>query len=121
MINSVNHDSVSRLVVDRPMCLATALDKAFENIDCMSAILRCQAKNRFYESTQRLIQPRPVLWYRTIFHHTSAHMHHFSFVLAGIYPNLFHWDKMKVPTKFADELSRISGQLNRAEMLTAYR
>jgi hypothetical protein len=28
-------------------------DKAFENIDCMSAILRCQAKNRFYESTQR--------------------------------------------------------------------
>jgi hypothetical protein len=43
------------------MCLATALDKAFENIDCMSAILRCQAKNRFYESTQCLIQPRPVL------------------------------------------------------------
>jgi hypothetical protein len=42
--------------------LATALDKAFENIDCMSAILRCQAKNRFYESTQRLIQPRRVLW-----------------------------------------------------------
>jgi hypothetical protein len=41
--------------------LATALDKAFENIDCMSAILRCQAKNRFYESTQRLIQPRRVL------------------------------------------------------------
>jgi hypothetical protein len=62
MINSANHDSVSRLVADRPMCLATALDKAFENIDCMSAILRCQAKNRFYESTQRFIQPRPILW-----------------------------------------------------------
>src|ERR1039458_5058856 len=62
MINSASHDSVSRLVADRPMCLATALDKAFENIDCMSAILRCQAKNRFYESTQRLIQPRRVLW-----------------------------------------------------------
>src|ERR1039458_6411496 len=43
------------------MCLATALDKAFENIDCMIAILCCQAKNRFYESTQRLIQPRRVL------------------------------------------------------------
>jgi hypothetical protein len=41
--------------------LATALDKAFENIDCMIAILCCQAKNRFYESTQRLIQPRRVL------------------------------------------------------------
>jgi hypothetical protein len=41
--------------------LAIALDKAFEKIDCMSAILRCQAKNRFYESTQRLIQPRRVL------------------------------------------------------------
>ena len=27
----------------------------------MSAILRCQAKNRFYESTQCLIQPRRVL------------------------------------------------------------
>jgi hypothetical protein len=49
-------------VTDRSMCFATALDKAFENIDCMSAILRCQAKNRFYESTQRLIQPRRVLW-----------------------------------------------------------
>src|SRR5450759_3246848 len=62
MISSVSHDNVSRLVTDRSMCFATALDKAFENIDCMSAILRCQAKNRFYESTQRLIQPRRVLW-----------------------------------------------------------
>src|ERR1035437_7579017 len=61
MINSVSHDSVSCLVADRPMCFATALDKAFENIDCMSAILRCQAKNHIYESTQRLIQPRRVL------------------------------------------------------------
>src|SRR5450759_2537882 len=61
MINSASHDSVSRLVADRPMCLATALDKEFENIDCMSAILRCQVKNRFYESTQRLIQLRRVL------------------------------------------------------------
>jgi hypothetical protein len=47
--------------------LATALDKAFENIDCMIAILCCQAKNRFYESTQRLIQPRRVLWPRGVF------------------------------------------------------
>src|SRR5450756_2070300 len=62
MISSVSHDNVSRLVTDRSMCFATALDKAFENIDCMSAILRCQAKNRFYDSTQRLIQPRRVLW-----------------------------------------------------------
>src|SRR5450830_1762163 len=61
MISSVSHDNVSRLVTDRSMCFATALDKAFENIDCMSAILRCQAKNRFYESTQCLIQPRRVL------------------------------------------------------------
>src|SRR5665811_714147 len=61
MISSVSHDNVSRLVTDRSMCFATALDKAFENIDCMSAILRYQAKNRFYESTQRLIQPRRVL------------------------------------------------------------
>src|SRR5450830_1823132 len=65
MISSVSHDNVSRLVTDRSMCFATALDKAFENIDCMSAILRCQAKNRFYESTQRLIQPRRVLWINT--------------------------------------------------------
>src|SRR5664279_973828 len=66
MISSVSHDNVSRLVTDRSMCFATALDKAFENIDCMSAILRCQAKNRFYESTQRLIQPRRVLCPRAI-------------------------------------------------------
>src|ERR1019366_1073838 len=65
MISSVSHDNVSRLVTDRSMCFATALDKAFENIDCMSAILRCQAKNRFYESTQCLIQPRRVLWNMT--------------------------------------------------------
>jgi hypothetical protein len=38
------------------MCLAIALDRAFEKIDCMNAILRRQAKNRLYESTQRLIQ-----------------------------------------------------------------
>src|ERR1019366_830682 len=62
MIKSASHDNASRLVTDRSMCFATALDKAFENIDCMSAILRCQVKNRFYESTQRLIQPRRVLW-----------------------------------------------------------
>src|ERR1022692_2818440 len=66
MISSVSHDNVSRLVTDRSMCFATALDKAFENIDCMSAILRCQAKNRFYESTQRLIQPRRVLWFKLL-------------------------------------------------------
>jgi len=66
MISSVSHDNVSRLVTDRSMCFATALDKAFENIDCMSAILRCQAKNRFYESTQRLIHPRRVLCLDTL-------------------------------------------------------
>src|SRR5712691_7042704 len=62
MISSASQDSFSRLVADRPMCLATALDKACENIDCMIAILSCQTKNRFYESTQRLIQLRRVLW-----------------------------------------------------------
>src|SRR5450759_2782831 len=72
MISSVSHDNVSRLVTDRSMCFATALDKAFENIDCMSAILRCQAKNRFYESTQRLIQPRRVLWVGRVFYMTFA-------------------------------------------------
>jgi hypothetical protein len=40
MINSASHDSISRLVADRPMCLPTTLDKVFENIDCMCAILR---------------------------------------------------------------------------------
>src|SRR5437870_6165260 len=64
MISSASHDNVSRLVADRSMCFATVLDKAFEKIDCMIAILSCQAKNRFYESTQRLIQPRRVLWIR---------------------------------------------------------
>ena len=37
---------------------ATALDKAFENNDCMIVILSCQTKNSFYESSQRLIQLR---------------------------------------------------------------
>src|ERR1019366_1001180 len=61
MISSATQDSVSRLVTESLMCFATASDKAFENTDCMIAILHWQAKNRFYESTQRLIQPRPVL------------------------------------------------------------
>src|SRR5437870_13151475 len=62
MIRSASHDSVSRLVAERSMCFATASDKAFEKIDCMIAILCCQAKNRLYESSQRLIQPRRVRW-----------------------------------------------------------
>src|SRR5450759_2203278 len=79
MISSVSHDNVSRLVTDRSMCFATALDKAFENIDCMSAILRCQAKNRFYESTQRLIQPRRVLCHKIDDdHHRNQHEQPFS-------------------------------------------
>jgi hypothetical protein len=40
--------------------LHIALDKAFENVFCIKAILRLPTKNRFPESTQRLIQPRPV-------------------------------------------------------------
>ena len=42
------------------MCWDTALDKAFENVFCILAILRFQTKNRFCESSQRLIQPRLV-------------------------------------------------------------
>jgi hypothetical protein len=44
MIDNVSHASVSRLVADNSMCLDTASDKAFENIDCMSAILSCQVR-----------------------------------------------------------------------------
>jgi hypothetical protein len=61
MISSVRHDNVSRLVTDGPMYFAVALDQAFENIDCMSVILRCQAKNRFYGSTHPPIQSGRVL------------------------------------------------------------
>src|SRR2546428_13077385 len=68
MISSASHDSVSRLVAERSMCFATASDKAFEKIDCMIAILCCQAKNRLYESSQRLIQPRRVRCFCAVFH-----------------------------------------------------
>jgi hypothetical protein len=34
-----HQDSVSRLVVDKSISYAIALDKAFENVDCMVAIL----------------------------------------------------------------------------------
>jgi|GEM_PF-5804746 hypothetical protein len=37
------------------MCLDTAPDKAFENVFCIEAILRLAIKNRFCESSQRLI------------------------------------------------------------------
>jgi hypothetical protein len=46
--------SVSRIVADRPMCLATALDKTFENIDCTSAIFLCQAKSAFMNQLNAL-------------------------------------------------------------------
>src|SRR5664280_1564262 len=49
-----DHDSVSRLVADRPMWFATALDKAFENIDCMSAILRCRPRITFMNQLNAL-------------------------------------------------------------------
>jgi hypothetical protein len=58
MICSASRNSVARFVGDRAVRLATALDWAFEKIDCQSAIRSCPTKNRFYESTQRLIQPR---------------------------------------------------------------
>jgi hypothetical protein len=54
MIDSASHDSVSRLVADRPMCLATALDKAFEKIDRMSAIFCCQANKRINALSNRV-------------------------------------------------------------------
>jgi hypothetical protein len=44
--------------------LDIASDKAFENVFCIKAILRLATKNRFCESSQRLIQPRPVRWAR---------------------------------------------------------
>ena len=36
------------------MCLATALDKAFENIDCMSAVLRCGQRSAFVNQRNAL-------------------------------------------------------------------
>jgi len=41
--------------------LHTASDKAFENVFCIESILRLATKNRFPESSQRLIQLRLVL------------------------------------------------------------
>jgi hypothetical protein len=57
MIKNASHASVSRLVGDSLMCFDTALDKAAENCFCIRAILRLAMKNRFYESSQRFIQP----------------------------------------------------------------
>src|SRR3974390_1940633 len=62
MISHASHASVWCLVGDSSMCRDTALDKAFENVFCILAILRFQTKNRFCESSQRLIQPRLVRW-----------------------------------------------------------
>ena len=56
--------------------------------------------------------------YRTIFQRCSAHMQQFSFILAGIYPNLFHWHEMKLPADFAYDLTKISADLTRKEMLS---
>jgi hypothetical protein len=40
--------------------LDIAADKAFEKVFCIKAVLRLPTKNRFSESSQRLIQPRLV-------------------------------------------------------------
>jgi hypothetical protein len=53
--------NASVFVAETSMCFATALDKAYDNIDYMIAILGRQAKNCLYKSSQRLIQPRRVL------------------------------------------------------------
>jgi len=66
MISHASHASVWCLVGDSSMCWDTALDKAFENVFCILAILRFQTKNRFCESSQRLIQPRLVRWKKTL-------------------------------------------------------
>jgi hypothetical protein len=52
--SSVSHDNVARLVTDRSMCFAAALEKAFENIDCMSAILRCRQRIAFMNQLNAL-------------------------------------------------------------------
>ena len=44
------------------MCLDIVSDKALANVFCIKAILRLATKNRFCESSQRLIQPRLVRW-----------------------------------------------------------
>ena len=48
------------------MCLDIVSDKALANVFCIKAILRLATKNRFCESSQRLIQPRLVRWAPTI-------------------------------------------------------
>jgi hypothetical protein len=65
MINNASHASVSRLVAESGMCLDIVSDKALANVFCIKAILRLATKNRFCESSQRLIQPRLVRWAST--------------------------------------------------------
>lgn len=61
MIVSAGQASVARLGSDGSMRYFTALDKAFENHDCIAAIL-LEPKNRLYEPSQCLLQPRLVRW-----------------------------------------------------------
>jgi len=66
MIESAGQAGVARLGSDRLMWFSPALDRAFENTGCMAAILLERIKNRLYESSQSLLQPRLVRWREAI-------------------------------------------------------
>ncbi|HZM08431.1 MAG TPA: hypothetical protein VFC11_08295 [Methylocella sp.] len=62
-----------------------------------------------------------VMMYRTIFSRISAHMRQFWVVLVGIYPHLIRWEKMKVPTLTKETLFETSSNLDRKDMLIAFK
>ncbi|MGH6842838.1 MAG: hypothetical protein ACREDV_12255 [Methylocella sp.] len=62
-IKRASRASVSCLAGESAMCLDPASDKAFENLSCIKTILRLAQKNRFCESSKRLVQPRPARWH----------------------------------------------------------
>ena len=63
------------------MCLDIVSDKALANVFCIKAILRLATKNCFCESSQRLIQPRLVRWFRR--KKIGRHLHEHRIVVCG--------------------------------------
>ena len=62
-----------------------------------------------------------IMMYRTISGRVSAHMHQFSLLLIGIYPNLLRWENMKVSANAKETLFETSSNLDRKDMVMAFK
>ena len=62
-----------------------------------------------------------IAMFRNIFRRTSAHMNQFLTLLIGIYPDILRWENVKLTANAKEELFETSSNLDRKDMLIAFK